>query len=150
MVLGKKIKNKKISGVGIIIWREKVICSHVLKYSPDGLKFYIYYFIYVCMYNALNVIYRLPRWFRSKESTCQCRRCQRWSLGQGDPLEEEMAAQSRILVWEIPWAEEPGGPQPQGCKESDMIWRLSTHIIAPHTWTATPLNGQHFISQTLL
>ena len=31
------------------------------------------------------------------------------SLGQEDPLEKEMAAHSSILVWEIPWIEEPGG-----------------------------------------
>ena len=31
------------------------------------------------------------------------------SLGQKDPLEEEMATHSSILAWEIPWTEEPGG-----------------------------------------
>ena len=31
------------------------------------------------------------------------------SLGQKDPLEEEMATHSSILGWEIPWTEEPGG-----------------------------------------
>ena len=30
------------------------------------------------------------------------------SLGQEDPLEEEMAIHSSILAWEIPWTEEPG------------------------------------------
>ena len=29
-------------------------------------------------------------------------------LGQRDPLEEEMTTHSSILVWEIPWTEEPG------------------------------------------
>ena len=29
------------------------------------------------------------------------------SLGQEDPLEKEMATHSSILVWEVPWAEEP-------------------------------------------
>ena len=33
------------------------------------------------------------------------------SLVQEDPLEKEMAAHSRILAWEIPWTEEPGGLQ---------------------------------------
>ena len=33
------------------------------------------------------------------------------SLGQEDPLEEEMVTQSCILAWEIPWSEEPGGLQ---------------------------------------
>ena len=30
------------------------------------------------------------------------------SLGQEDPLEEEMATHSSILAWETPWTEEPG------------------------------------------
>ena len=33
------------------------------------------------------------------------------SLGQEDTLEEEMAARSSILSWEIPKTEEPGGLQ---------------------------------------
>ena len=34
-----------------------------------------------------------------------------WSLGQEDPLEEEMATHSSILAWEILGREEPGGLQ---------------------------------------
>jgi len=30
------------------------------------------------------------------------------SLGQEDPLEEEMASHSRILAWKFPETEEPG------------------------------------------
>ena len=33
------------------------------------------------------------------------------SVGQEDPLEEEMATYSSILAWKIPWAKEPGGLQ---------------------------------------
>ena len=33
------------------------------------------------------------------------------SLGQKDPLEEEMATHSSILAWKNPWTEEPGGLQ---------------------------------------
>ena len=36
------------------------------------------------------------------------------SLGQEDPLEKGMATHSSILVWEIPWTEEPGGLQFMG------------------------------------
>ena len=32
-------------------------------------------------------------------------------LGQEDALEEGMATHSSILVWRIPWTEEPGGLQ---------------------------------------
>ena len=31
------------------------------------------------------------------------------SLGWEDPLEEGMVTYSSILVWRIPWTEEPGG-----------------------------------------
>ena len=34
------------------------------------------------------------------------------SLGQEDPLEQEMATHSSILAWEISRTEEPGGLQP--------------------------------------
>ena len=33
------------------------------------------------------------------------------SLGWKDPQEKEMATHCRILAWEIPWTEEPGGLQ---------------------------------------
>ena len=36
------------------------------------------------------------------------------SLGQEDPLEEEIATHSSTLVWEIPWTEEPGELQSMG------------------------------------
>ena len=36
------------------------------------------------------------------------------SLGWEDPLEKEMATQSSILAWRIPWTEEPGGLQSTG------------------------------------
>ena len=35
-------------------------------------------------------------------------------MGQEDPLEKEMATHSSILVWRIPWTEEPGGLQNMG------------------------------------
>ena len=38
------------------------------------------------------------------------------SLGQEDPLEEEMLAHSSILAWEIPWTEELGRLQFIGCR----------------------------------
>ena len=41
------------------------------------------------------------------------------SLGQEDPLEEEMATHSNILAWRMPWTEEPDGYSPWGHKELD-------------------------------
>ena len=36
------------------------------------------------------------------------------SMGREDPLEEGMATHSSILVWRIPWTEEPGVLQSMG------------------------------------
>ena len=36
------------------------------------------------------------------------------SLGQEDPLEEEMATHSSTLAWKIPQTEDPGGLQTMG------------------------------------
>ena len=52
-----------------------------------------------------------------------------WSLGREDPLEKEMATCSRILAWEIPWTEQPGGLQPLG------FWRLRPDWANTHTHT---------------
>ena len=38
------------------------------------------------------------------------------SMGQEDPLEKEMVTCSSILVWRIPWTEEPGRLQSEVTK----------------------------------
>ena len=40
------------------------------------------------------------------------------SLGWEDPLEKEMATNSGILAWRIPWAEEPGSLQSMGSQRA--------------------------------
>ena len=42
------------------------------------------------------------------------------SLGQEDPLEEEMATHSSFLTWRIPWTEYPGGLQSLGVTKSQI------------------------------
>ena len=44
------------------------------------------------------------------------------SLGQEDPQEKEMATHFSILVWEIPWTEEPGGLQSLGLQRVRHDW----------------------------
>ena len=46
------------------------------------------------------------------------------SLGQEDPLEKEMATHSSLIIWRIPWTEEPGRLQ-GSCKELDMTKQLT-------------------------
>ena len=50
------------------------------------------------------------------------------SLGGEDPLEKEMATHSRILLWKIPRAEEPGGLQSIGSKRvrQDLATKATT------------------------
>ena len=51
------------------------------------------------------------------------------SLGQGDPLEKEMATCSSIPDWEIPLTEEPGRLYgPWGHKKLDMTERLTLSL----------------------
>ena len=56
------------------------------------------------------------------------------SLGQEDPLEEGMATHSSILVWRIPWIEEPGGLQSMGSERVRHEWG-SKHIKQRGTWS---------------
>ena len=50
------------------------------------------------------------------------------SLGRKDPLEEEIAAHSSSLAWQISGTEEPGGLQStRSQKELDTPEQLSTH-----------------------
>ena len=52
------------------------------------------------------------------------------SLGQEDPLEEEMATHSSILAWKILWTEEPGRePQSMGSQTVRHNW--ATQHIQP-------------------
>ena len=41
-------------------------------------------------------------------------------LGREEPLEKEMATHSSIPAWEIPWTEEPGGPQSMGLESMGL------------------------------
>ena len=53
----------------------------------------------------------------AKESICNAGDAGKMSaksLGQEDPLKEEMASHSSILAGKIPWTEEPGGLQSLG------------------------------------
>ena len=71
--------------------------------------------------------------FRWQRTCLPVQETQVQSLGQKDPLEEEMATHSSILAWRIPWTEEPGEYSPWGRKESDM----TEHLTHTHTHTHT-------------
>ena len=62
------------------------------------------------------------------------------SLDRGDPLEEEMATHSSVLVWRIPWTEEPGRLQSMGSQ------RVGHDRARTHTHTRTILCLQNVLS----
>ena len=65
------------------------------------------YFYDLCIYRAslvTQLVKSLPIMWESQVQ----------SLGQEDPLEKEMATQSNISAWRIPWTEESGGLQSMG------------------------------------
>ena len=50
-------------------------------------------------------------------------------LGQEAPLEKEMTTHSSILVWRIPWTEEPGGQQSTGSQRVGHNWMTSLSVL---------------------
>ena len=52
-----------------------------------------------------------------------------WSLGQEGPLEKEMATHSSILVWEIPWTQEPGGLQSMWLQKSHWLNNIQFNSV---------------------
>ena len=53
------------------------------------------------------------------------------SLSGADPLGKEMATDSSILAWEIPWTEGPGRLQSMGSQESDKTESLNSNNACP-------------------
>ena len=64
------------------------------------------------------------------------------SLGREDPLEKEMDTHFSILAWEIPWTEEPGGPQSTSGPSHEIhsslasahLLNLLSHNTLPSVW----------------
>ena len=57
-----------------------------------------------------------------------------WSLGQEDPLEKGMANHSSILVWRIPWTEEPRGLQSLGSQRVRHDWVTDTFTFKEYLY----------------
>ena len=64
---------------------------------------------------AIQSYLGLPIWCRGKKSAYQCRRhgFSPW-VGKIPGSRKCIHFHSSILAWEIPWTEEPGGPQSMG------------------------------------
>ena len=64
------------------------------------------------------------------------------SLGQEDPLEKEMATNSGILAWRLPWTEEAGGLESMWSQRVGNNWATNTFISA----IVLPMKTNGFIS----
>ena len=98
----------------------------------------------------LEMIMRLPRWLSGKESTCRCRRCVFDPWVRKLPPEKEMKTHFRILAWEIPWTEEPGGPQSTGLQRVARV-RATEHTPSLLTgfWQSSQVTKEgHFLTST--
>ena len=69
----------------------------------------------------MSYVFGLPWWLRGEKSTCNAGN-ETWirCLSGEDPLEKEMATHSSVLVWEIPWTEEPGKLQSTRSQKSHI------------------------------
>ena len=63
-----------------------------------------------------------------KESACNGESCV-WSLCLEDAPEKEPATHSSILVWRIPWAEEPSRLESTGSQRVRHYWATHTHYV---------------------
>ena len=93
--------------------------TNLWRYSPNWAAVYLFSAHIPCIggFHGGSVVKNPPA---MQETQVQ-------SLGQEDPLEEEMATHSSILAWRIPGTEEPGGLQSMGSQRVRRLKRLSTH-----------------------
>ena len=73
----------------------------------------------------------MARWFKKKKIRLSVQETRVRSLGREDPLKKEMAADSSVLAWEIPWTEEPGRHQ---SVESQRVRHDLTTEQVPEMW----------------
>ena len=89
--------------------------SHLYMTTGKTIALIIWTCVGKMMSLLFNTLFRFVRASRQETPKTQV-----WSLGQEDPLEEEMGACSSILAGKIPWTEE--------------AWKATVHEVA-RTWT---------------
>ena len=80
-----------------------------------------------CFNHCSALFWGFPGGSSGKESTCQCRRHRSQSLGQEEPLENEMATHSSTLAWRNPWTEEPDRLHCMGSHRGRHSWACTQH-----------------------
>ena len=88
------------------------ICHYIIQLF---LVYFWWFLIYLLGFPSGSAVKKLPAMQELQET-------QGWSLGREDPLEEEMATHSSILVWRIPGTEEPAKLQSTGSQRVRHNW----------------------------
>ena len=116
----------------------------------------IYTYIWIFMYMAFQV----GQWQRICLPMQEKQETSVWSLGQEDPLEQEMATHPSILAWEVPRIEEPCGLQSMGLHRvrHDLVtkqqqqqavlcglWDLTSLRYPTRDWTPGPWQWKCYI-----
>ena len=96
------------------------ISTHLSIYLPSS-----YHLPIICL--PIYVSALMAQWVKNLPAIQET---QAWSLGQEDPLQEEMTTDSSTLAWEIPRAEELGGLQSMGSQNAEHSWETEhTHYL---------------------
>ena len=121
----------------------RFICSTYTWWSRDEIKQRN-----ICGWDYQDVEYVVPlfpmaQWVNSPSAVQETWETRIWSLGQKDPLEEEMATDFFILAWKILWTEEPGSLRSKGWQS--QTW-LNDGTGMHHEWMVTLmiLTGKNF------
>ena len=88
----------------------------------------VFFFFFTLLKKLQYLQWGFPGGSDGKESVCNARVSFSgvWSLGGEDPLEKEKATHFSILVWSIPWTEEPDGLQSMGSQRIRHDWASNT------------------------
>ena len=113
------IENHVINSMLYSFFKLNLIVSNIFVWN----KCYLKYYILSSNWSMAQQVKNLP----AMQET------QIWSLGQEDPLEEEMATHSSLPGWRIPWRENPGGLQSVGSQRVRHDW-ATKHMIHLKEW----------------
>ena len=94
----------------------------------------------LCIHIHIHWASSMVQWVKNLPAMQETQKTDIRSLGWEDPLEEEMASlhinefHSCILVWKIPWTEEPDGLQSMGSQRVRHDWATNYNSFSPYIY----------------